>query len=183
MRSRTNSMMVQGCQRQNSFVKTRVRWWQWKRAKESLYLAKLHPQYGFVFPYVSCADYGYYMLLINNFYLYYFVCTVPATLRWFVPHRSPSRSQSQAGALGRRRIPSSMSAASPASMSANSPAEFEIGGASPCRPLRWSDDTSSLTANSRFWIVCVCFGILSVFAACTDRCNCEPPLNLLSKEQ
>ena len=80
--------MVQGCQRQNSFVKTRVRWWQWKRAKDSLYLAKLHPQYGFVFPYVSCADYGYYMLLINNFYLYYFVCTVPATLRWFVPHRS-----------------------------------------------------------------------------------------------
>lgn len=43
-----------------------------------------------------------------------------------------------AGALGRRRIPSSMSAAAPASMSA-SPAEFEIGGAggtSPCRPLR-----------------------------------------------
>lgn len=47
----------------------------------------------------------------------------------------PASARLPAGALGRRRIPSSMSSASPASISA-SPAEFEIGGTPRCRPLR-----------------------------------------------
>ena len=122
------------------------------------------------------------LMLLNVIFTFFYIC-----LALFLPlflDLCEICIASQAGALGRRRIPSSMSAAAPASMSA-SPAEFEIGGAggtSPCRPLRWSDlmmflDTASLTANSRFWIACVCFGILTYFA-CVQYVQIAATLNL-----
>lgn len=165
--------------------------WQ-KRAKDSSCLAKLNPQYGYVFPHISCADCGHFMLfysylMLFTFFLHLF-STVPATLPWSLRdlHRVTGRCTWSAANsfLHVRGFPSIDVCVSSGIWNRRCWRNFPMS----TTEMIWSDDVfghcesdceqqilNRLRLFRYFDVFCMC-------AVCTDRCNFEPPLNLLREQ-